>query len=127
MGVCSRAEMISRGMTLDDAINFEALELIAPSADTQMERYFTRLIREVENVKLAVRYITQYALGREMDLNPRVRSQRDLFPTPFDVVEEYRDTEEIKARQEAALEKIRAGVLESVLASRFFKDNKDAS
>lgn len=113
MGVVSLSELVSRGATLEDLLNFQALELIEPAADTQLVRFVTRLALLLEEVKLRLSYM----------LDPKTKhrikwaTQRDLFPSELDVIEG-----EDPAKEQEALRRRRASVLEQ-LAS-FFKYEK---
>lgn len=119
MGICSRAEMISRGMDLDDLINFEALELIEPSAESQMARYVTVLAAEIEKVQL----LLQMVLNKEAKPKQRITSITTLLPCPLDQYEEIQQSKYHKEQEERALQRIREKVVAA--AKRvFFKDSK---
>lgn len=100
------AELIERGADYEDLINFQALEFIEPSADTQMARYFTRLAADIDQIRMRLDVI----INPKSMPKPYFKNQKELFPSPFD---EWDYEENKESRTQSALERMRERVAEA--------------
>lgn len=103
----SLAEFIQRGATLEDLLNFQALELLEPAADTQMMRGFTRLAASIEQMIVLLTGL----VNPKARYRPRWNTQADLFPSPLDEINES-DPEFVAEREQRTLARLRRSVAE---------------
>ncbi len=116
LGVVSLSELLSRGADLEDLINFQALELIEPSVDTQMARYFTRLAADLDEIRM----LLQALLNPKSNPKPSFKTQKDIYPSVLDQVLYAENKDQV---EENALQRIREEVARKA-KTVFFKDGK---
>lgn len=121
MKIASRAELLSRGVDLEDLINFQALELIEPNVESQMMRYIARLTAEVHQANLRLELL----IDRSARPQPRFERASDLFPTPL---EELEMSETVDPEvEERALARAREHVAAKVKNSSLWKNSPQKS